>query len=115
MKLVVDTRRQLSELCERVGVVLESGGADCNLSLRRALLGGLFVNVAEYVGEGKYKTVSGCGEWVWIQELCGGGSTRLSGCGYKSYVERGIGQGTCHVSSSNSKLLSRALEGEVQG
>ena len=68
MKTVVDTRRQLSELCERVGVAIASGGADCSRSVRRALLGGLFVNVAEHVGEGKYKTVSvdgQCGGWVW--------------------------------------------------
>ena len=58
MKTVVDTRRQLSELCERVGVVVSSGGAECSQSLRKALLGGLFMNVAEHIGEGKYKTVS---------------------------------------------------------
>ncbi len=74
MKTVMDTRRQLSELCERVGVAIPSGGGDCSQSLRRALLGGLFVNVAEHVGEGKYKTVSVCvcavwvwaGVWVWM-------------------------------------------------
>ena len=57
MATVVDIRRQLSELCERVGVVITSGGAECSESVRRALLTGLFVNVAEHVGEGKYKTV----------------------------------------------------------
>lgn len=58
---VVDTKRQLSDLCDGVGVAVISGGADCSQSVRRALLGGLFVNVAEHVGEGKYKTVS---TWV---------------------------------------------------
>ena len=57
MATVVDIRRQLSELCERVDVVITSGGAECSESVRRALLTGLFVNVAEHVGEGKYKTV----------------------------------------------------------
>ena len=57
MKTVMDTRRQLSELCERVGVAMASGGAECGLALRHALLGGLFLNVAEHMGEGKYKTV----------------------------------------------------------
>jgi hypothetical protein len=61
MKTVVDTRRQLSVLCERVGVPLSTGGSDCSQSVRRALLGGLFVNVAEHVGEGKYRTVSAYG------------------------------------------------------
>ena len=58
MATVLDIRRQLSELCERVGVAVTSGGAECSENVRRALLAGLFVNVAEHVGEGKYKTVS---------------------------------------------------------
>ena len=58
MRTVLDVRRQLYELCERVGVGLSSGGAECSEALRRALLGGLFTNVAEHIGEGKYLTVS---------------------------------------------------------
>lgn len=58
MKIVFDIRRQLHELCERVGMTIISGGAECSESLRRSLLKGLFVNVAEHVGEGKYRTVS---------------------------------------------------------
>ena len=34
-----------------------SGGSECSEVLRKALLRGLFVNLAEHVGEGKYKTV----------------------------------------------------------
>ena len=61
MKRVLDIRRQLHELCECVGVVISSQGgrSECSESLRRALLNGLFLNVAEHAGEGKYKTVSG--------------------------------------------------------
>ena len=58
MKTVLDTRRQLSELCESVGVAIASGGAECSENLRKALLSGLFVNMAQHIGEGKYKTVS---------------------------------------------------------
>lgn len=58
MCTVLDVRRQLCELCERVGVSLSTGGTDCSEALRKALLGGLFTNVAEHIGEGKYLTVS---------------------------------------------------------
>ena len=58
MSTVLDVRRQLCELCERVGVKLSSGGAECSEELRRALIGGLFMNAAEHIGEGKYLTVS---------------------------------------------------------
>ena len=57
METVLKIRCQLSDLCERVGVACVSGGSECSLVIRRALLRGLFVNVAEHVGEGKYKTV----------------------------------------------------------
>ena len=59
MKIVTDIRRQLHDLCERVGVAITSGGSECSPSLRESLLTGLFVNVAEHIGEGKYRTVSG--------------------------------------------------------
>ncbi len=58
MKTVYDIRHQLHELCGRVGVAMTTGGADCSENLRKALLKGLFLNVAEHTGEGKYKTVS---------------------------------------------------------
>ncbi len=58
MATVLSIRCQLSGLCERVGVACVSGGSECSQVLCRALLRGLFVNVAEHVGEGKYKTVS---------------------------------------------------------
>ena len=41
-------------------MAITSGGAECSESVRRALLTGLFVNVAEHVGEGKYKMVGMC-------------------------------------------------------
>ena len=62
MKIVLDVRQQLVELCERLGVASTSGGADCSQNLRKALLRGLFVNVAERAGEGKYRTVSDVGQ-----------------------------------------------------
>lgn len=58
MSTVLDVRRQLCELCQREGVRLCSGGADCGEAVRQALIGGLFTNVAEHIGEGKYLTVS---------------------------------------------------------
>ena len=63
MKIILDIRLQLVELCERLGVTLTSGGADCSQNLRKAMLRGLFVNVAEHAGEGKYRTVSD----VWVK------------------------------------------------
>ena len=59
MSTVMDVRRQLTELCGRVGVELRTGGAECSEGVRRALIGGLFMNIAEHAGEGKYLTVSG--------------------------------------------------------
>ena len=61
MKIVLDVRQQLGELCERLGIPPASGGRECSGSVRMALLGGLFVNVAEHVGGGKYRTVSQAG------------------------------------------------------
>ena len=58
MTMVLSIHCQLSDLCERVGVACVSGGSDCSEVLRKALLKGLFMNVAEHVGQGKYKTVS---------------------------------------------------------
>ena len=58
MKTVLDIRRQLHELCDRVGVAITSAGSDCSDKLRQSLLSGLFVNISEHVGEGKYKVVS---------------------------------------------------------
>ena len=58
MKTVVETRRQLRELCQRAGVNLSSS-TDTNC-IRRFLLAGLFTNLAEHVGNGRYQTV-----WLW--------------------------------------------------
>ncbi len=58
MSAVLDVRHQLTELCERVGVRLVSAGAECSEAVRRALVSGLFMNIAEHIGEGKYLTVS---------------------------------------------------------
>ena len=55
MKTVLDVRRQLKELCQRLGVGL---GSSQDSGVLRSLLGGLFTNVAEHTGEGKYLTVS---------------------------------------------------------
>ena len=66
MKIVLDIRLQLVKLCKQLGVTATSGGAGCSQNLRKALLRGLFVNVAEHAGEGKYRTVSN----VWVK---GGG------------------------------------------
>ena len=64
MKIVLDIRQQLVELCERLGVASTSEDADCSQNLRKAMLSGLFVNVAEHAEEGKYRTVSD----VWVKE-----------------------------------------------
>jgi len=58
MSTVLDVRHQLCELCERVGVDLTTGGSECGLSVRKALLTGLGMNAAQHAGEGKYLTVS---------------------------------------------------------
>ena len=61
MHKVMDVRKQLLELCARVGVVVNSfSGRECSEQVRKALLGGLFTNVAEHTGEGKYRTVRAC-------------------------------------------------------
>ena len=57
MATVLNVRQQLHDLCERVGVAITSYGAECSEPLRKALLSGLFTNVAEHRGEGKYHTV----------------------------------------------------------
>ncbi len=58
MSTVMDVRHQLAELCGRVGLSLVSAGVECSEAVRRALISGLFLNVAEHIGEGKYLTVS---------------------------------------------------------
>ena len=61
MRTVLDVRRQLKELCQRLGVGLEGAGFGSSRdgeALLRSLLGGLFTNVADHTGEGKYLTVS---------------------------------------------------------
>ena len=61
MKTVLDVRRQLKELCQRLGVGQEGAGLGSSRDsgvLLRSLLGGLFTNVADHTGEGKYLTVS---------------------------------------------------------
>ena len=60
MNTVLSVRQQLCDLCERVGVAITSYGAECSEPLRKALLGGLFTNVAEHRGEGRYHTVRDC-------------------------------------------------------
>ena len=56
MRTVLDIRRQLRELCQREEVRLTSS---LNTEpIMRALLSGLFTNLAEHVGEGRYQTVS---------------------------------------------------------
>ena len=57
MATVVEVRKQLKDLCLRLGLPMASSksGED----LRRCLLSGLFMNTAQHAGEGKYKTVSG--------------------------------------------------------
>ena len=57
MATVLNVRQQLNDLCERVGVAITSYGAECSEPLRKALLSGLFTNVAEHRGEGKYHAV----------------------------------------------------------
>jgi hypothetical protein len=57
MATVLNVRQQLHDLCERVGVAITSYGAECSEPLRKALLSGLFTNVAEHRGEGKYHAV----------------------------------------------------------
>ena len=59
MRIVIDVRRQLHEMCDCMDVTVTSGGVECSESLRKSLLRGLFGNLAEHVGEGKYHTVSG--------------------------------------------------------
>ena len=59
MAMVVEVRKQLRDLCLRLGLPLVSSKNSDDL--RRCLLSGLFMNTAQHVGEGKYKTVSvGC-------------------------------------------------------
>lgn len=51
-----EVRKQLVELCERRNIPMKSCSAQM-LSVRRCLLAGLFLSVAEYQREGHYITV----------------------------------------------------------
>ena len=57
MAMVSNIRQQLKELCKRNGVPLTSAGSEYSEPVRKALLRGLFVNVAEHIGRGEYQTV----------------------------------------------------------
>lgn len=57
MNTVISVRQQLTDLCQKVGVSITSCGAESSEPVRKALLGGLFTNVAEHRGEGRYHTV----------------------------------------------------------
>lgn len=64
MHKVLDVRKQLLELCARVKVEVNSfSGRECSDPVRKSLLGGLFTNVAEHTGEGKYRTVRKFKKW----------------------------------------------------
>ena len=53
----VEVRKQLAELCQRLDIPVRSC-APQTLPVRRCLLAGLFLSVAEYQREGHYLTVS---------------------------------------------------------
>lgn len=52
-----DVRKQLAELCERMNIPMTSCSPQ-TLPVRRCLLAGLFLSVAEYQREGHYITVN---------------------------------------------------------
>ena len=56
MSIVVDVRKQLRGACEKLGIPLHS--SKNSEDILKCLLSGLFVNTAQHVEEGKYKTVS---------------------------------------------------------
>ena len=56
MQMVKEIRQQLKGLCSSGSIpLLTSHDSD---AVRKCLLYGHFVNIAEHVGEGKYQTVS---------------------------------------------------------
>ena len=60
MLTIIDVRKQLRDLCQRNEVPLKTSHS--SELIRKALLQGFFVNVAEHLGEGKYQTVSRCND-----------------------------------------------------
>lgn len=52
----VEVRKQLAELCERMNIPMKSCSPQTE-PVRRCLLAGLFLSVAEYQREGHYITV----------------------------------------------------------
>ena len=56
--MATNIRHQLKDLCTRNSVSLTTAGSDYDEQVRRALLSGLFLNVAEHTSGGKYQTVS---------------------------------------------------------
>ena len=52
----MEVRKQLVELCERMNIPLKSCG-NVTIPVRKCLLAGLFLSVAEYQREGHYLTV----------------------------------------------------------
>lgn len=52
----MEVRKQLAELCERMNIPLKSCGT-VTIPVRKCLLAGLFLSVAEYQREGHYLTV----------------------------------------------------------
>lgn len=52
----VEVRKQLTELCERTNIPIKSCAPQTE-PVRRCLLAGLFLSVAEYQREGHYLTV----------------------------------------------------------
>lgn len=57
MKLVIDIRKQLREICERLEISLKSSGKDTGL-VRQSIAQGMFMNAAELQLDGTYQTIS---------------------------------------------------------
>ncbi len=55
--MATNIRHQLKDLCIHNSVPLVTAGSDYSVPVRKALLSGLFINVAEHTSEGKYQTV----------------------------------------------------------
>ena len=56
MRVSLDVRKQLVELCGRHGIAMVTNND--SVIVRRALLEGLQTQTAQHIGEGKYHTVS---------------------------------------------------------
>ena len=56
LSYAVEVRKQLAELCERMNIAMTSCSPQTT-PVRRCLLAGLFLSVAEYQREGHYLTV----------------------------------------------------------